>query len=66
MNPIKNIQNVVCTYTQRVNLLGKRTEAYVKIPDNYKYPLATSQATKYQKETNTGGLVKLLMLKVGS
>lgn len=42
------------------------TEAYVKIPDNYKYPLATSQATKYQKETNTGGLVKLLILKVGS
>ena len=28
--------------------------------------MATNQATKYQKETNTGGLVKLLTLKIGT
>ena len=37
-----------------------------KIPDNYKYPLATIQAAQNQKQTNTGGLEMLLKLKVGA
>ena len=36
-----------------------------KIPDNFKYPLALKQATQNQKQTNTGGLTKLMKLKIG-
>ena len=42
-----------------------KIDAHGKIPDNCKYPLATIQATHNQKQTNTGGLAKLLMLKIG-
>ena len=41
-------------------------EANVKIPDNCKYPLALIQAAQNQKQTNTGGLPKLLKLKIGA
>ena len=37
-----------------------------KIPDNCKYPLATIHASQNQKQTNTGGLSKLLKLKIGA
>ena len=35
-----------------------------KILDNCKYPLATTQVAHNQKQTNTGGSVKLLKLKI--
>ena len=38
--------------------------ANYKIPDNYKYSFATIQADQNQKETSTGGLTKLLKLKI--
>ena len=38
-------------------------EASDKIPDNCKYPLALIQAAQNQKQTNAGGLAKLLKLK---
>ena len=38
-------------------------EVNEKIPDNYKYPLATM---KEPKQTDTGGLAKLLKLKIGA
>ena len=41
-------------------------EADDKIPDNCKYPLATIQVAHDQKQTNTGGLAKLLKLKIGA
>ena len=41
-------------------------EANDKIPDNCKYPLALIQAAENQKQTNTGGLGKLLKLKIGA
>ena len=41
-------------------------EADDKIPDNCKYPLATIPAAQNQKQTNTGGLAKLLKLKIGA
>ena len=41
-------------------------EAGDKIPDNFKYPLATVQAAQDQKQTNTGGLANLLNLKIGA
>ena len=37
-----------------------------KIQDNCKYPLALIQAAQNQKQTNTGGLAKLLKLKIGA
>ena len=37
-----------------------------KITDNCKYPLALIQAAQNQKQTNTGGLAKLLKLKIGA
>ena len=33
------------------------------MPDNYKYPLATIQASQNKKQTNTRGLAKFLKLK---
>ena len=39
-------------------------EADNKMLDNYKYPLAMILAAQNQKQTNTGGLVKLLKLKI--
>ena len=42
------------------------TEANDKIPDNYKYPLALIQTAQNQKQKNTGGLAKLLKLKIGA
>ena len=39
-------------------------EANGKIPDNCKYLLALIQAAQNQKKTNTGGLAKLLKLKI--
>ena len=42
-----------------------KIDAHGKIPDNCKYPLATIQGTHNQKQTNTGGLAKLLKLKIG-
>ena len=33
-------------------------------PDNCKYPLTLIQAAQIQKQTNTGGLANLLMLKI--
>ena len=42
------------------------TEANGKIPDNCKHPPALIQAVQNQKQTNTGGLVKLLKLKIGA
>ena len=39
-------------------------EADDKVPDNCKYPLAMIEAAQNQKQTNTGGLAKLLKLKV--
>ena len=41
-------------------------EADHKIPDNFKYPLAMIPAAQNQKQTNTGGLAKLLKLKIGA
>ena len=41
-------------------------EADDKIPDNGKYPLAMILAAQNQKQTNTGGLAKLLKLKIGA
>ena len=35
-----------------------------RIPDNCKYLLALIKATQYQKQTNTGGLAKLLKLNI--
>ena len=35
-------------------------QANDKIPDNFKYSLALIQAAQNQKQTNTGGLAKLL------
>ena len=40
-------------------------EANEKIPDNCKYPLVLIQAVQNQKQTNRGGLAKLLKLKIG-
>ena len=40
-------------------------EANDKIPDNCKYPLPLIEAAKNQKQANTGGLAKLLKLKIG-
>ena len=37
-----------------------------KIPDNCKYPLALIQAAQNQKQTTTGGLAKLLKLKIAA
>ena len=37
-----------------------------KIPDNCKYPLTAIEATKNEKQTNTGGLAKLFKLKIGA
>ena len=39
-------------------------ETNEKITDNCKYPLALIQAAQNQKQANTGGLAKLLMLKI--
>ena len=39
-------------------------EANGKIPDNCKYLLALIHAAQNQKKTNTGGLAKLLKLKI--
>ena len=39
-------------------------EANDKIPGNCKYPLATIQAAQNQRKTNTGGLAKILKLKL--
>ena len=49
-------------------LPGERytTEANDKLPDNYKYPLALIQAAQNQKQKNTGGLAKMLKLKIGA
>ena len=41
-------------------------EASEKIPDNCKYSLVLIQAAQNQKQTNTGGLAKLLKLKSGA
>ena len=41
-------------------------EAADKIPDNCKYQLAAIQTAQNQKETNRGGLEKLLKLKTGA
>ena len=43
-----------------------RIETDDKIPDNFKYPLATIQAAKNQKQTKTGGLIKFLKLKISA
>ena len=40
------------------------TEANDKIPDSIKYPLVLIQAVQNQKQTNRGGLAKLLKLKI--
>ena len=39
-------------------------EADDKIPDNCKYPLALVETDQNQKPTNTGGLAKLVKLKM--
>ena len=51
-----------------IDLPGKlyTIEANDKIPGNCKYPLALIQAAQNQKQTNTGGLAKLLKLKIGA
>ena len=41
-------------------------EADDKVPDNCKYPLAMIEAAQNQKQTNKGGLAKLLKLKIGA
>ena len=41
-------------------------EANDKIADNCKYPFALVQAAQNQEQTNTGGLLKLLKLKIGA
>ena len=41
-------------------------EADDKIPDSYKCILATIQAAKNQKQTNTGRLAKLFKLKISA
>ena len=41
-------------------------EAADKIPDGCSYPLYMIQAAQNQKQTNTGGLTKLLKLKIGA
>ena len=40
------------------------TEADDKVPDNCKYPLVMIEAAQNQKQTNTGGIAKLLKLKI--
>ena len=42
------------------------TEAYDKIPDNFKYHLALVQTAHNKKQTNTGGLAKLPKLKIAA
>ena len=41
-------------------------DANGKIPDNCQYPLALLQSARNQKQTDTGGLAKLLKLKIGA
>ena len=41
-------------------------EADDKIPDNCKYPLAMILPAQNQKQANTGGLAKLLKLRIGA
>ena len=41
-----------------------RRKANDKIPDSCKYPLATIPAVQNQKQTNIGGLAKLLKIKI--
>ena len=41
-------------------------EADDTVPDKFKYPLAMIEAAQNQKQTNTGGLAKLLKLKIGA
>ena len=41
-------------------------QANDKIPDNCKYIFAIIQAAQNQKQTNTGGLRKLLKVKIGA
>ena len=78
MNLMKTVQMMPCTCMQRMNHYEKEwycsrwftwwaltTEAGDKIPDNCKYPLTTIQAAQNQKQTNTGGLAKLLKLRIG-
>ena len=50
------------------NLPGERyrIEADDKISDNCKYPLALIEAAQNHKPTNTGGLAKLVKLKIGA
>ena len=50
------------------NLPGKHytIEADNKMPDNCKYPLEMILVAQNQKQINTGGLVKLLKLKIGA
>ena len=44
----------------------KRKDIDDKIPDNCKYFLANIQASQNKKQTNAGGLAKLLKLKIGA
>ena len=41
-------------------------EADDTVPDKFKYPLAMIEAAQNQKQTNTGGLAKLLKLEIGA
>ena len=74
MNLMKTIQKIPCTCFAENEPVMIRNDAVLnylhdelwtmktddKIRDNCKYPLATNQAAQNKKQTNTGGLAKLL------
>lgn len=65
------VENVPAVWRNEDVLSDLPTDFYAlkaneKIPDNYKYPLATIQAAKNKTQTNTGSLRKLFKLKVGA
>ena len=49
-----------------IYLVSFTQEVHGKISDNCKYPLALIHAAQNQKQSNTGGLSKLLKLKIGA
>ena len=63
-------ENASVVKTNEVVLNDLPGELYTKeandiFPDNYKYPLVTIRAAQNQKQSNAGGLTKLLKLTAG-
>ena len=72
-----SIQKLPCTCMHKTNQLLAEMKLFLifyllsltpddKIPDNFKYLLATILTAQNQNQTNTGGLAKLLKLKIGA